>query len=226
MKTVNATPAQDERELAEEIARVLRDGGLACLPCSGRYRIVADLTNEAAVLALAQSKGRVREAPALVFVDSEKMLETVSAAIDPGVVRLAKAIWPQSLTIRVVPRPELPARILRQLGGRKSRVGVRIPEDALVRATVSALGRPLYVSSANREHKAGDSSPAQIRKTFGNSVQIFVDRGDLAPGPASTIVDIVDGKLVFARVGAVRTDTVEAVFAQQGGVHEAGVHEG
>jgi L-threonylcarbamoyladenylate synthase len=219
MKTVTLTSSQDESLLCQEIARVLKEGGLACLPCSGRYRIVADLTNEDAVLAVAQSKGRVHDAPALVFVDGEKMLDVVAAPLAPGVLQLARAIWPQSLTIRVTPHPQLPARVLRQLGGKKSRIGVRIPEDALVRATVTALGRPLYVSSANREHKPGENSVAQIRKNFGNHVQIFVDCGDLAPRPASTVVDLVEGRLVFARVGAVRAETVEAVFLSHQAVH-------
>jgi L-threonylcarbamoyladenylate synthase len=203
MKTIKWSDASDPWELSQEIASVLQEGGLACLPCAGRYRIFAVLSDVDAVLQLMRSKGRVRKAPALVFIDGEEQLSIVADDVDPVALELGRALWPQPLTIRVTPSSDLPKKVLKQLGGAKSQIGVRIPSDPLVRAVVASVGSPLLVSSANRERRSGESSPAQVRKTFANQVDLFVDQGDLAPGPVSTVVDVKDGKVLVERAGAV-----------------------
>ena len=48
-------PLRDEspgRQDLDALVRSLDDGGLVCLPCSGNYRILADLTNPGAVTRL------------------------------------------------------------------------------------------------------------------------------------------------------------------------------
>ena len=162
MKTIKWTDSAQAGEIEQTVAEVLIGGGLACLPCGGKYRLLADLGNVDAVMHLMQSKGRVRRAPALVFIDREEQLSTVAEEVDPVALRLARALWPQPLTIRVRPNPELPIKVLKQLGGSKSRIGVRIPADPFIRALLVKVDRPLLVSSANKEAKSGDGSGQSI----------------------------------------------------------------
>ena len=214
MKTIKLADGPDTRALAEEIAELLRAGELACLPCAGRYRIVAMLEDAAAVTKLTQAKSRIKKAPALVFVDSEAELSRVAAQVPPAARRIAKALWPQPVTIRVTPSEELPSRVLKELGGKKARLGVRTPRDELMKAVVRAAGAPLLVSSANREKKAGESSPAQVKKTFGGRIALFVDGGELQPGPSSTVVDIDGDQVVIERAGAVDAETIARCAAE------------
>lgn len=211
MKTIKWTDSSDVGEVQQAVVAVLQGGGLVCLPCGGKYRLLADLTNETAVLHLMQSKGRMRKAPALVFVADEQRLAEVAEELDPVALRLAKGLWPQPLTIRVRPHPELPTKVLKQLGGAKSRIGVRVPSEPLMRAVVEAAARPLLASSANKESRAGDGSPAQIRKSFAPHVDLFVDQGDLRPLPPSTVVEVRDGNVVVERAGAVSEESILAL---------------
>lgn len=210
MKTVKLDASTRIPDLARELAAVLDRGGIVCLPCAGRYRVVADLGSTDAVLSLMQTKRRVRPAPALVFIDGEGMLGSVAARVEPEALDLARRLWPLPLTIRVEPSEDLPSKVRKQLGGSKSRVGVRVPGERLARAVVGALGRPLLVSSANLERGSGAGSPAQVRKNLLRGVDVFVDRGDLAAEPPSTVIDVVDGRLVVERPGAV----TEAMLAE------------
>lgn len=212
MKTIPWSVTVDKDALCAQVAPVLMNGGLVCLPCSGRYRIVADLTNADAVISLMQSKGRVHNAPALVFIDDEAQLAQVAGEVDPIALTIARALWPRPLTIRVKPNQDLPSKVLKQLGGSKCKVGVRIPRDPLARIVAQCMGRPLLVSSANREKKSGDSSPAQVRKNFAARVDIFIDRGDLASEPPSTVIDIKNGKIVVERAGEITREEL-ASFA-------------
>lgn len=194
--------------VVKEIAAVLEEGGLACLPCGGSYRILADLMDEDAVTRLLQAKRRTGRAPSLVFVSDEAMLARVAADVPPMVHELAAQFWPGPLTVLLEPAPDLPRKVVKQLATREGRMGVRIPKDALVRAVVAALGRPLLVSSANRERKQGAGSPAQVRKNFVHHVDLFVDAGDLAPSEGSTVVSVSGERPVVVRPGVIAADAI------------------
>ena len=214
MKTIQLQALNEQPAVFAEVCQVLLEGGLVCLPCESTYRILADLTNEAAVNRLMQSKRRTRQAPSLVFIDSEKMLYQVVARVEPMVLRLARGLWPGQLTILFDPHPDLPAKVVKQLTKATGNIGVRIPHNLMARRIVSAIRRPLLVSSANREARQGAGSAAQVRKNFVSRIELFVDAGDLAPGPASTVVAIVDGQVKVTRPGAIDAERVVRAIYQ------------
>ncbi|MBN2361457.1 MAG: threonylcarbamoyl-AMP synthase [Deltaproteobacteria bacterium] len=214
MKTIPLQAIDQQPSLLDEVCGVLLDGGLVCLPCESTYRIVADLTNEVAVNRLMQSKRRTRQAPSLVFIDGEKMLYQVAARVDPVTLRLARQLWPGPLTILFDPHPGLPARVAKQLTKATGNLGVRVPQSLLLRRIVGGVKRPLLVSSANREARQGAGSAAQVRKNFANRIEIFIEAGDLRPGPASTVVAIVDGQVKVTRPGAIDAERVVRVVYQ------------
>lgn len=201
-------PSSPNRELAEEAAAVIRDGGVVCLPCNGRYRLFADLLNNDAVMKLMQAKSRIKTAPALVFVNDATDLDKVAEEVPELARKLARELWPGPITIRVKPNPELPSKVLKQLGGKKTKLGLRTPAGELAQEVVRAVGSPLLVSSANRQKKAGESSAAQVSKTFGPHIDLFLSGGDLKPGDTSTIVKIEDDAVVIERLGAVDEATI------------------
>ncbi len=196
-------------ELAQEAAAVIREGGVVCLPCAGRYRLFADLFNNDAVMRLMQAKSRIKAAPALVFIENASDLDTVAEEIPELARKIASELWPQPVTIRAKPSSELPQKVLKQLGGKKVRLGLRTPAGGLAQEVLKAVGSPLLVSSANRQKKAGDSSSAQVTKTFGRHIDLFINSGDLSPEAASTIVNIENEAVVIERHGAVDEATIE-----------------
>jgi len=216
MKTIPLRDGNLTTEQQDDLVRVLAEGGLVCLPCSGTYRILADLNNEAAVTRLLQSKRRTRKAPSLVFVGDQKMLPKVAGEITPMASKLAQQMWPGQVTILFEAHSDLPSKVVKQLCKANGKLGIRVPSDGLVRRLVLKFGRPVLVSSANKESKAGAGSPAQVRKTFRSQVDLFLDAGDLPACPSSTVVDVRDGSLVITRPGAISQEQLDAFVAQAG----------
>lgn len=208
MKTYKIDSSSHVSDLAKEAAEVIRDGGVVCLPCAGRYRLFADLFNNDAVMRLMQAKSRIKTAPALVFIEGASDLDRVAEEIPALARKIASELWPQPITIRVKPSSELPKKVLKQLGGKKVRLGLRTPASGLAQEVLKAVGSPLLVSSANREKKAGASSSAQVTKTFGPHIDLFINDGDLSPEEASTIVNIENDAVVIERLGAVDEATI------------------
>jgi L-threonylcarbamoyladenylate synthase len=210
MKTIAIKENEQQSDVYKQVSQVLKDGGLVCLPCNGSYRIVADLSSEAAIMKLFQSKHRTQNTPTLIFVANKKMLEKVAPPLDAVSQKLTDMFWPGPMTLLVDPAINLPAKVVKRMTRANGKVGVRIPQNDLLRSVLREFGGPLLVSSANRERKKGAYSTAQVRKNFLNSVDLFLDAGDLAESPASTVVDIQDGEVKVVREGAVPSNDIMA----------------
>lgn len=208
MQIVKPGSAGSDLEFVEQAAQVLRQGGLVCFPCQGKYRLAVDLLNPDAVTSLFQSKRRVGKSPALVFIASEEMLAFVADGVEASARGLMKRFWPGRLTILFEASDDLPNKVRKQILRGNGKVGVRVPDDAFAQALAETFGGPLLVSSANREKKAGSSSAAQVRKNFVHRVDLFVDAGDLRAESPSTVVEIVDGEVRVTRPGAITIETL------------------
>lgn len=212
MKTIKSEPNSDLKSQVDEIVGILTDGGVVCMPCGGTYRLLADLYNERAVMNMMQAKRRVSKAPSLVFVAEEKMLEQVAADVDASARPLMDKLWPGPLTIRFNASREIPKKVRKVLVKATGKVGIRVPDEQLLRQVVKGLGRPVMVSSANKENKHGAASPAQIRKTFFGRIALFIDAGDLPQAPSSTVIEVKNAKIKVLREGHMPLEQINAVL--------------
>lgn len=211
MKVIPAAQASDH---AESLAQILTDGGLVCFPVRGAYRIAADARSEAAVTRLIQSKRRAKNHPALILVaDLASAGNVVDGTAWPTAKRFAKRLWPGPLTMVLPPSAELPAKVRKVLTRATGKLGVRMPEDPLAELLVRAFGGPLLLSSANLEQKPGSSSAASVRQRFERTVDVWIDAGDIAAVPPSTVVEVTDGAWTILREGAVLRADVERAAA-------------
>lgn len=209
MRTIKSDSVSDLQAQVAEIVAVLEDGGVVCMPCGGAYRLVADLYNERAVLEMMQAKRRVSTSPSLVFVSEEQMLEQAAADVDASARPLMDKLWPGPLTIRFNASREIPKKVRKMLTKATGRVGIRVPDEPLPRQVVQALGRPVIVSSANKEKKHGAASPAQIRNTFFGRIALFIDAGDLPQAPSSTVIEVKNGKIEVLREGHMSLERIK-----------------
>lgn len=203
MKSIAIAEIEKDSTRYDEIVKVLDEGGVVCLPCGGSYRILADLTNIKAVNKLFAAKGRTKKTPSLVLIAERKHMHQVIADPPEQALLLAKKFWPGPLTILFKPNPDLPSKVLKALIKGDGKIGLRVPDKALVQTVLKGLGRPLLVSSANKQKKQGAGSPAQVRKSFFGKIDLFVDAGDLVPSPSSTVLEIKDEQLLIAREGQI-----------------------
>lgn len=78
----------------EQAATLLREGKLVALPTETVYGLAADATQERAVQANYDAKGRPEAKPLNVLVDGMSMVETVCRDIPAAAYQLADAFWP------------------------------------------------------------------------------------------------------------------------------------
>lgn len=210
MKRVSVDDFKSNPDLQEEAARILREeGGLICFPCVATYRFGVNLLSERGVMQLLQTKRRSGHRPALVMVNDAEMVARVVKAIPAPAQELIQALWPGHLTLRLPLSKELPRKVYKDLSKPDGKVGVRIPQSPIARTLVQAAGVPLLVSSANRSKKAGADSLASVLQQFARHISLFIEAGDLATHPPSTIVDFDKaGQWKLVRAGSVSEESI------------------
>lgn len=190
----------------ERAVAALERGRLIVYPTETLYGLGADATLSEAVDRLADLKGRDRDKPVSVLVASRAMLDAVASAVSPVAERLIAAFWPGPLTIAL----QAEARVLHRLTGGSGTIAARISSHPIARAIVATLGRPLTATSANPGGSRAAGDIAAARAYFGSRVDVYVDGGPSAPGPASTVVDCSAAVPRLVREGAIPLDRIEA----------------
>lgn len=207
-------PIAEASARVAELSEAIAGGGLACFPVRGAYRIAADASSVDAITRLMQSKRRARNHPTLILVgDLAAARGIVDGTAWKTTKRLAERLWPGPLTLVLPPSDDLSPKIKKLLTRATGKLGIRIPDDPLSSAILRRFGSPLLLSSANLEQKPGASSASTVRQRFVNSVDVWVDAGDVTPTPPSTVVEVTETSWKVLRQGAVSLADLESATA-------------
>jgi L-threonylcarbamoyladenylate synthase len=149
------------------------------------------------------------------MIGSVEMLDELANPVPDSVRRLASALWPGKVTLRLPLSQSLPRKVYKELSKPDKKVGFRQPSSEVSDLLIRAADVPLLVSSANLSNKAGAASVAAIKKHFSRSVSLFIDSGDLPEQPPSTVLDFDDqGHYRLVRSGAVSEERIEQVWSE------------
>jgi len=200
-------PCVPDEAIVEEAAAVLRHGGIVAYPTETVYGLAVDPRSDIAVRRLFALKQRDAASPiALIAADSTQAEE--AGTFGPFERRLAEALWPGPLTI-VVPASQ---RMSRHLSAGNCTLGVRVPGHAVARALARAFGGCITATSANLSGRPAASTGAEVARSLEGRIDLLIDAGPVPGGPASTIVEVIDGVPTPHRVGAVAWERVLESF--------------
>jgi len=195
----------------EQAAALLREGRLVALPTETVYGLAADATQEKAVQAVYDAKGRPGTNPLNVLVDGMAMAETVCRDIPEDAYKLAAAFWPGPLTMILWGNGSLPPIV--PAGGATQ--GVRCPDHPAALAVIRALGRPLACPSANRSGQASPKSAGEVLAQLGGRIDAVLDGGPCRVGVESTILDLTVTPPRILRQGGLSREAIEAVLGRE-----------
>ena len=189
-------------------AALLRAGRLVALPTETVYGLAADATQETAVQANYDAKGRPETKPLNVLVDGMGMVEAVCRDIPADAYRLAEAFWPGPLTMILWGNGTLPPIV--PAGGTTQ--GVRCPDHPATLAVIRALRRPLACPSANRSGLPSPKSAQDVLAQLDGGIDAVLDGGVCTVGVESTILDLTAAPYRILRQGGLSPADLEAVL--------------
>lgn len=179
----------------EEIASVLRDGGIIVYPTDTVYAIGCDALNNQAIERICAMKSMKSVKTNLSIICSDISEVAQYAKFDNVQFRLMKNNLPGPFTFIFPAMSKLP----KAFKGRRT-VGIRIPDNKIATAIERELGHPILTTSVPAHDDDYRCEPELIAEALGGSVDIVVDagRGGLVP---STVVDCIGSEPEVTRQG-------------------------
>lgn len=192
-----------------DAARLILQGELVAFPTETVYGLGGDATNERAVAAIFEAKGRPQFNPLISHVldaGEAKRLVRWSQTAD----KLAARFWPGPLTL-VLPRAkDSPIALLATAG--LDTVAVRAPAHPMAQALIRAVGRPLAAPSANRSGAISPTRAEHVAESLGDRVKMILDGGPCPVGLESTVLDLTTATPTLLRPGGVTREAIEAAI--------------
>ncbi|MCD6333149.1 MAG: threonylcarbamoyl-AMP synthase [Bacteroidales bacterium] len=186
----------------KQIRRVvdsLRNGGVIIYPTDTVYGLGCDITRQKAIERVAAIKGIKAEKTRFSFIVYDlSQLSQYSRPINNQVFKLMKHHLPGPFTFIL----EASGQVPKILKSKKKTVGIRIPDNPIIREIVQQLGHPILTTSVHSEDVVLDYStdPELIHEEMGHLVDLVIDGGYGGNKP-STIVDCTDDEIRIIRQG-------------------------
>lgn len=189
----------DQRKIGHVVDR-LEKGGVIIYPTDTVYGIGCDIFNKKAVEKIYRLRKLDPKKARLSFIcESISQVAEFSSQIDNEVFRLMKRILPGPYTMILKGNHKVPKIMV----GRRSTIGVRIPEHNIPLEIVRALGRPLLTATlkADEELEEYFYDAESIYDDFGKLVDVVIDGGPANNVP-STVIDCTITPPELIRQGA------------------------
>ncbi|MET1033465.1 MAG: L-threonylcarbamoyladenylate synthase [Candidatus Saccharimonadales bacterium] len=180
---------------------LLQNGAVGVMPTDTVYGIVAQAANKQAVAKLYKAKHRDGK-PGTVIAANVQQLE--SLGIKKELLSRVAHLWPNSVSVVLLLGSDM-AYLHQGLNS----LAVRVPKDLEIRKLLEQTG-PILTSSANMPGEPPATTLAEAEKYFGNSVDFYVDGGDLSDREPSTIVRLTsENTIEVLRQGAIYIENKE-----------------
>lgn len=171
----------------KKVVEILKDGGLVIYPTDTVYGLGCDITNTKALEKVAKIKGIKLEKANLSFICSDlSHLSDYVKQIDTATFKLLKRALPGAYTFILPGNNDLP-----KIFKNKKTVGIRVPDNNIIRAIVKELGNPIISTSIHDEDEIVEYStdPELIFEKWQNLVDAVID-GGYGDNIPSTIIDL------------------------------------
>ena len=203
---VNNSLTKSEADLSYS-ADVIKNGGLVVFPTETVYGLGADATNENAVKAIYEAKGRPSDNPLIIHIAKPEDAEQYTYTNNIFYL-LAKAFMPGPLTVVLKAKDTIP---MRTRGGLDT-VAVRCPSNEIARKLISLSGVPIAAPSANLSGTPSPTNAKHVTDDMFGRVDVIIDGGDCEVGVESTIVKINDDdSITLLRPGKITLDDLKRV---------------
>jgi tRNA threonylcarbamoyl adenosine modification protein (Sua5/YciO/YrdC/YwlC family) len=194
IKIYNENP--NTREI-DKVVSALQDGGIVIYPTDTLYAFGCDALNVRAVEKICNLKGINPEKSNLSIICNDLSIISEYAKVDTPTFKLMKRNLPGPFTFILPTTSSLP-----KIYKKKKTVGIRVPDNKIIREIVIRLGNPVLSTSIIDENDEIEyiTNPELIHEKWQDFVDIVIDGGIGGIEP-STVIDCSTGEHDIIRQG-------------------------
>lgn len=194
IKLYEQNPNQKE---IDRVVSVLQDGGLIIYPTDTVYAIGCDALNVRAVEEICKMKdiNPAKSNLSIICYDLSNISEY--AKVDNAIFKMMKKNLPGPFTFILNTTSSLP-----KIYKNKKTVGIRIPDNNIIRELVRNLGNPILTTSVKDEDEVVEytTDPELIYEKYQDKIDIVID-GGFGGIEGSTVVDCTGDEPEIIRQG-------------------------
>jgi tRNA threonylcarbamoyl adenosine modification protein (Sua5/YciO/YrdC/YwlC family) len=183
----------------KKVAELMAAGGLVIIPTDSVYSIACDINSKKAVEHLARLKGiKLKDADfSFIFAELSSVAEYTKPISNP-IFKVIKHHLPGPFTFILDANNNIPGYFRES----KKTIGIRIPDNNIVRAIVREIGRPILSTSVHADDEIVEymTDPSLIHEKYIKTVDAVID-GGYGKVEASTVVDCTSGEAIVIREG-------------------------
>ncbi len=183
----------------QQVVDLLKRGGIIIYPTDTVYGIGCDITQQKAIEKVCQIRGLKADKANLSFICYDLTdIAQYTKPFDTAVFRVLKKALPGPFTFIFNASNQVP----KLLSSKKKTVGIRVPDNNIVREIVRQLGNPIVTTSIRDEDDILEYStdPELIYEKYAEAVDAVID-GGYGNNIASTVVDVTSGDFEIIREG-------------------------
>lgn len=188
----------DERAI-RKVVECLKNGGIIIYPTDTIYGIGCDIFKSKSVERIAELRGIKPGKSTFSFIchDMSQLSEFVKP-IDNHTFKVMKANLPGPFTFILESNNNVP----RHIQSKRRTVGIRIPDNPIIREIVRELGNPIMSTSVHDDDDILEytTDPELIYEKFQDKVDIVIN-GGYGDNIPSTVVDCTGDELIITREG-------------------------
>lgn len=186
----------NQREI-DKVVDALRDGGLVIYPTDTVYAMGCDALNVRAVEKICRIKGINPQKSNLSIICCDLSNISEYAKVSNTVFKMMRKNLPGPFTFILPTSSELP-----KIYKNRKEVGIRIPDNPIVRLLAKELGNPILTTSVHDDDEVIEytTDPELIHEKYGSQVDLVIDGGFGGVEP-STVVDCTSDDFTIIRLG-------------------------
>lgn len=192
-------PENPNPKAIQQVVDCLEDGGVVIYPTDTIYGIGCDIFKPKSVERIMQILGDKKKNSAMTFICHDlSNLSDYTKPIQNHIFKVMKKALPGPYTFILEANNNVP----KLLQSNKKTVGIRVPDNNIVREIVRVLGHPILSTSVKDDDEVLEytTDPELIEERYGKLVDIVID-GGYGDNVPSTVVNCVDGEIEVLREG-------------------------
>ncbi|AUI66405.1 MULTISPECIES: L-threonylcarbamoyladenylate synthase [Glaesserella] len=190
-------PENPQARLVNQAVEIIKNGGVIVYPTDSGYALGCAIGDKHAMDRIVAIR-RLPENHNFTLVCSDLSELSSYALVTNQSYRLIKNNVPNPYTFILPATKDVPRRLLTK----RKTIGIRVPNNAIALALLSALGEPILSCSLMLPNEEiTQSDPDEIREHLEHQVDLIIHGGYLGQSP-TTVIDLTQDSPEIIRVGS------------------------
>ena len=182
-----------------KVVDCLQNGGIIIYPTDTIYGIGCDIFKPKAVERITEILGGSKKKSAMTFICHDlSNLSDYTKPIANNIFKVMKRTLPGPFTFILEANNNVPKIVQ----SNKKTIGIRVPDNNIIREIVRELGHPILSTSVKDDDEVVEytTDPELIYEKYENLVDMVID-GGYGDNVPSTVVDCISGEIEVVREG-------------------------